>query len=121
MKLTLDKDSVIADQTLAKAREGKLGRSPKEIGEAVLRGDVRIQDIEGAERSNIVWIQDYATQVGQGPLELRKKEMLGRSDRALLLIRKIWERELQALEQGKPLKQWQRTERLAGLHSRAND
>ena len=97
-----------------KAREGKLGRSPKEIGEAVLRGDLRIQDIEGPERSNIVWIQDYATQVGQGPLELRKKEMLGRSDRALILIRKIWERELQALEAGKPLKQWQRTERLAG-------
>jgi hypothetical protein len=47
--------------------------------------------------------------------------MLGRSDRALILIRKIWERELQALEQGKPLKQWQRTERLAALHSRAND
>lgn len=59
-----------------KAREGKLGRSPKEIGEAVLRGDVRIQDIAGPERSNIVWIQDYATQVGQGPLELRKKKRL---------------------------------------------
>ena len=56
-----------------KARDGKLGRSPKEIGEAVLRGDLRIQDIEGPERSNIVWIQDYATQVGQGPLELQKK------------------------------------------------
>jgi 5,5'-dehydrodivanillate O-demethylase len=104
-----------------KARTGQLGRSPKELGEAVLRGEVRIQDIEGAERSNIVWIQDYATQVGQGPLELRKKEWLGRSDRALILIRKIWERELQALEDGRPLKQWVRSERLAGLHSRAND
>ena len=104
-----------------KRANGKLGRSPKEIGEAVLRGDLRIQDIEGPERSNIVWIQDYATQVGQGPLDLRKKETLGRSDRALILIRKIWERELQNLEAGKPLKQWQRTERLAGLHSRAND
>ena len=81
-----------------KARTGKLGRSPTEIGEAVLRGDIRIQDIEGPERANIVWIQDYATQVGQGPLELRKKEWLGRSDRALILIRKIWERELQALD-----------------------
>ena len=104
-----------------KARTGKLGRSPREIGEAVLRGDIRIQDIEGPERSNIVWIQDYATQVGQGPLELRKKEWLGRSDRALILIRKIWERELQALEDGKPLKEWVRTEQLAGLNSRAND
>jgi 5,5'-dehydrodivanillate O-demethylase len=104
-----------------KARTGKLGRPPSEIGEAVLRGEVRIQDIEGPERSNIVWIQDYATQVGQGPLELRKNEWLGRSDRALILIRKIWERELQALEEGEPLKQWVRSERLAGLHSRAND
>ena len=86
-----------------------------------MRGDLRIQDIDGPERSNIVWIQDYATQVGQGPLELRKKEMLGRSDRALILIRKIWERELQTLEAGNPLKQWQRTERLARSHSSAND
>jgi 5,5'-dehydrodivanillate O-demethylase len=104
-----------------KARTGQLGRSPKEIGEAVLRGELRIQDIEGPERANIVWIQDYATQVGQGPLELRKQEWLGRSDRALILIRKIWERELQALQDGKPLKQWVLTERLAGLSSQAND
>jgi len=39
----------------------------------------------------------------------------------LILIRKIWERELQALEDGKPLKEWVRTEQLAGLNSRAND
>jgi 5,5'-dehydrodivanillate O-demethylase oxygenase subunit len=104
-----------------KARTGQLGRSPTEIGEAVLRGEMRIQDIEGPERSNIVWIQDYATQVGQGPVELRKLEWLGRSDRALILIRKIWERELQALEDGLPLKQWVRSQRLAGMYSRAND
>ena len=87
----------------------------------MLRGDLRIQDIDGPERSNIVWIQDYATQVGQGPLELRKKEWLGRSDRALILIRKIWERELQALADGKPLKQWVRSEHLAALATSAND
>jgi hypothetical protein len=39
----------------------------------------------------------------------------------LILIRKIWERELQALEEGKPLKQWVRSEQLAALHSSAND
>jgi 5,5'-dehydrodivanillate O-demethylase len=104
-----------------KARIGKLGRPPAELGEAVLRGDVRIQDIKGDERANIIWIQDYATQVGQGPIELRKQEMLGRSDRALILIRKIWERELQALAEGKPLKQWQRSERLAAMHTTANN
>jgi 5,5'-dehydrodivanillate O-demethylase oxygenase subunit len=103
-----------------KARTGKLGRPPSEIGQAVLRGELRIQDIDGPERANIVWIQDYATQVGQGPLELRKIEWLGRSDRALILIRKIWERELQALEDGKPMKQWFRSERLASIVTQAN-
>ena len=104
-----------------KARTGKLGRPPSELGEAVLRGEIRIQDIDGDERANIIWIQDYATQVGQGPVELRKHETLGRSDRALILIRKIWERELQALSEDKPLKEWVRSERLAAMHTRAND
>ena len=49
------------------------------------------------------------------------EDRLGRSDRALILIRKIWERELQALQDGNPLKEWKRTEALAGLSSRAND
>ena len=105
-----------------KARTGKLGRSPTEIGEAVLRGDLRIQDIEGPERANIVWIQDYATQVGQGPLELRKQEWLGRSDRALILIRKIWERELQAHRRRQAAQAMGAcTEELAALSSSAND
>jgi len=39
----------------------------------------------------------------------------------LIMIRKIWERELQALADGKPLKQWKRTEALTALSSRAND
>jgi hypothetical protein len=82
------------------ARTGKLGRSPNELGAAVLRGEIRIQDLEGDDRANIVWVQDYAVQVGQGPIELRKKENLGRSDTALILQRKIWVRELQALADG---------------------
>ena len=99
------------------ARTGKLGRSVKEIAEAVLRGDIRIQDIEGDERANMVWIQDYAVQAGQGPIENRKTETLGVSDRPLILQRKIWVRELQALADGKPVTQWVRSERLAELRS----
>lgn len=56
-------------------------------------------------------------QVGQGPTELRKKENLGRSDMPLLLQRKIWVRELQALADGAPLTAWHRSERLAQLIS----
>lgn len=73
------------------------------------------------ERANIVWIQDYAVQVGLGPIKNRTNEWLGRSDTALILQRKIWERELRALAENEPLKQWIRTERLAAIRTSAND
>ena len=94
-----------------------MGRSPNELGAAVLRGEIRIEDLAGDDRANIVWVQDYAVQVGQGPIELRKKENLGRSDTALILQRKIWTRELQALADGAPLTPWHRAPRLTELIS----
>lgn len=102
------------------ARTGKLGRPPSELGEAVLRGEIRIQDLEGDDKANIVWIQDYAVQVGQGPYQLRKKENLGRSDAPLILQRKIWLRELQALADGKPLTRWNRSDGLQQLISHSH-
>jgi 5,5'-dehydrodivanillate O-demethylase oxygenase subunit len=99
------------------ARTGKLGRSPNELGAAVLRGEIRIQDLAGDDKANIVWVQDYAVQVGQGPIALRKKENLGRSDAPLILQRKIWIRELQALADNNPLTPWHRPERLIHLIS----
>lgn len=94
------------------ARTGKIGRSYIELGEAVLRGDIRIQDIEGDDTANMIWIQDYVTQVGQGPLSERKSERLIRSDVGVLLYRKIWEREVTAFNQGMPTKRWNRSERI---------
>lgn len=113
------KDGIEGDAVKARhsARTGKLGRSPNEIGAAVLRGEIRIQDIEGDDRANMVWIQDYAVQVGQGPIEMRRNENLGRSDMPLILQRKVWIRELQALADGKPVKSWNRSERLAEMRS----
>ncbi|MEO6162559.1 MAG: hypothetical protein ABIP88_00330 [Candidatus Binatia bacterium] len=99
------------------ARTGELGRSPNELRAAVLRGEIRIQDLAGDDKANIVWIQDYAVQVGQGPYVLRKKENLGRSDMPLILQRKLWIRELQALADGAPLTQWQRSEKIRQLIS----
>ena len=99
------------------ARTGKLGRSPNELGAAVLRGEIRIQDLAGDDKANIVLVQDFAVQVGQGPIALRKKENLGRSDAPLILQRKIWIRELQALADNKPLTPWHRSKRLIHLIS----
>jgi hypothetical protein len=92
------------------ARSGKLGRSYIELAEAVLRGDLRIQDIEGDDKANLIWIQDYVTQVGQGKFADRKSERLIRSDAGVVLQRKLWEREVAANAEGRPVKQWMRTE-----------
>jgi len=94
------------------ARSGRLGRSYIELAEAVLRGELRIQDIDGDDRANLIWIQDYVTQVGQGRFADRKRERLIRSDAGVLLHRKLWEREVMAHAEGKLLKQWVRTERI---------
>jgi 5,5'-dehydrodivanillate O-demethylase len=48
-------------------------------------------------------------QVGQGPIADRPNEHLGRTDVGLMLFREIWQRELKALAEGRPIKQWART------------
>ena len=47
-------------------------------------------------------------QVGQGRLANRQQERLGRSDVGVILLRRLWQRELRALAEGQPLKQWTR-------------
>ena len=85
-----------------------------ELAKAVLRGEIRIPDIE--DKSNIHWIQDYVIQVGQSSLEQRR-ECLGDTDEIIILQRKLWERELKALAEGRPLKQWGRSPKLAEMRS----
>jgi 5,5'-dehydrodivanillate O-demethylase len=83
----------------------------EELAQRVLRGEITIHDIQ--DHPALVNIQDTVAQVGQGLIPDRARERLGRSDVAILLIRKIWRRELQALAEGRPLKQWARPEQLA--------
>jgi 5,5'-dehydrodivanillate O-demethylase oxygenase subunit len=84
--------------------------SAHELAAAVLAGKVRIQDIE--DRPDIVNIQDHVAQEGQGAIADREHERLGRSDVAVILLRKIWERELRALAEGQAVKKWTRAEQL---------
>jgi 5,5'-dehydrodivanillate O-demethylase len=51
-------------------------------------------------------VEDYTVQVGQGAIAPRAQERLGRLDQGLVILRLLWERELMALQQGRPLKQW---------------
>jgi 5,5'-dehydrodivanillate O-demethylase len=79
-----------------------------QMGDAVLSGKLSFQDLDQffKDKISLVHTQDYVAQVGQGPVADRAQEHLGRSDVGVILFRKIWERELRALAEGRPLKKW---------------
>jgi 5,5'-dehydrodivanillate O-demethylase oxygenase subunit len=72
---------------------------------AVLDGRLRLDDID-PNRTDHVLIEDEVAQTGQGAIVNRSREHLGRGDIGIVLLRKLWERELRALAEGRPLKQW---------------
>lgn len=84
--------------------------SISKIGNAILAGEMRLEDVK--DRTHIEFIQDYIAQVGQGPISTRDHEILGKSDAAVTLWRRIWRRELAALKEGRPVKQWRLTEKI---------
>lgn len=90
------------------AQAAKDRMSVTELGEAALSGRIRFQDMERhmCDQIALVHAQDYVAQVGQGPSANRSKEHLGRSDAGVILFRKIWERELRALKEGRRLNKW---------------
>jgi len=88
----------------------------QDLAEAVLRGELRVRDMpRDLSMYKMFWIEDYVVQVGQGPIADRPSEHLGRVDRGTILLRKLWRRELEALAEGGPLKQWQSVAGLADM------
>jgi 5,5'-dehydrodivanillate O-demethylase oxygenase subunit len=80
---------------------------PLEIAEAILAGKMRIEDVDPTlSFYKQFWIEDYVTQVGQGPIADRAHEHLWRNDAKPMLKRALWQRELRALAEGRPLKEW---------------
>ena len=63
--------------------------------------------------SNLINLQDYVAQRGQGIIADRDHERLGRADLAVFMLRKLWAGELKALAAGRPLKQWRLPEEIA--------
>ncbi len=98
-----------ADRDAYLERRQRYWRQQQEAGSAlalaeeVMAGWVRFADIDHPDR---VRVQDFAVQVGQGKIADRSNERLGRSDTAIILWRKMIERELRAAEEGRPLKEW---------------
>lgn len=79
-----------------------------ELAQAVIRGELSVRDKAVLGRPDYLEIQDHVAQQGQGVFADRSRERLGRTDMLVILLRKIWAREMKALAEGKPLKQWHR-------------
>lgn len=76
-------------------------RSVDEIVRAVISGRERWEDIE--DRPDQVLIEDGIVLLGQGVLPDRSLNRLGSSDAAIILLRKLYARELAAIEANLPL------------------
>jgi 5,5'-dehydrodivanillate O-demethylase len=79
-----------------------------DLAEKILAGEMTPEDIPdeiGAYTS--FSIEDYVTQVGQGPIAGRSLEHLGGTDVKVTLLRRLWLREVSALMEGRPLTEWQ--------------
>jgi 5,5'-dehydrodivanillate O-demethylase len=95
----------------ARRARAATGPSISTLAQAVLRGEISADDLR--EHPNVlVPVQDEIAQVGQGVIADRQHERLGRSDALVILLRKLWARELRALAEGRPLQRWTRPEAL---------
>lgn len=77
----------------------------RELAKKILAGKLRLKDVD-PETTEIVLLQDDLAQCGQRPIPDHSAEWLGQSDNPLRLIRRLWEREVRALAEGRPLKKW---------------
>ena len=64
--------------------------------------------------------QDYVAMMGQGAIVDRSQELLGKSDAGIMLLRKIFWRELEALRSGRPTKAWRRLEHAEEMPSQGD-
>jgi 5,5'-dehydrodivanillate O-demethylase oxygenase subunit len=100
------------------ARKIKPSREPDppaiKLSEDILAGRLRIQDVDPSY-SGLFVVEDNVALAAQGRITDRSRDWLGQSDKGVILLRRIWERELKALAEGRPLKAWRRPKERMGL------
>lgn len=75
----------------------------QQVVDDIWSGKLPFQDVR---HPDLAVVQDIAVQAGQGRIENREDEVLGRSDAAIIMWRKILRRELGLIAQGQPHKRW---------------
>ena len=88
-------------------RRSEIDLAHQHLCDDVLNGRVALADVD-RRRVDLVRLQDDIAQVGQGRIGEPVSERLGRADVGVIAIRKLWAREMEALAQGRPLREWRR-------------
>jgi 5,5'-dehydrodivanillate O-demethylase oxygenase subunit len=89
-------------------RRATIDVAHQDVCDRILLGETALSDVDPA-RVDLVRLQDDIAQVGQGRIADRNSERLGRGDVGVIAIRKLWHRELTALERSAPRNAWHRT------------
>ena len=90
-------------------RRSEIDIAHQDVAEDILYGRMSIRDVDPV-RVDLVQLQDDVAQIGQGRIIDRSHERLGRGDVGVVAIRRLWSREITAMLEGRPLKQWDLTE-----------
>jgi 5,5'-dehydrodivanillate O-demethylase oxygenase subunit len=90
-------------------RRSQIDLAHQDVAEEIVNGRINIRDVDPA-RVDMVQLEDDVAQIGQGRIVDRGQERLGRGDVGVVAIRRLWIREVTAMLEGRPLKQWHKTE-----------
>jgi 5,5'-dehydrodivanillate O-demethylase oxygenase subunit len=78
-----------------------------DVAEKILTGDMMIEDIPAELTGYTSFaIEDYVTQVGQGPIEGRGRDHLGQTDFNVNLVRRLWLQDVSAVLEGRSPTPW---------------
>jgi 5,5'-dehydrodivanillate O-demethylase len=89
-----------------RAREGAM-EDPMAIAARVMRCELTLDEVD-QNHPMLPVIQDTVSLAGQGVIADRSMEHLGQSDKAVAILRRIWAREMRVIQDGQPLKIWNR-------------
>ena len=76
-----------------------------EIMKKIYSGELHVDEVDES-RPDIVGIQDTVTMEMQRPISEREPDRLGRSDAAVIVLRKMYMREVRKMLNGEPIKPW---------------
>jgi 5,5'-dehydrodivanillate O-demethylase len=98
-------DAIEKEKAKLAQRQGKPQLNGFQLAKEVLAGRLRPEDVDPTT-TEMVYFEDHIALLAQGVIADRENEFLGASDTPIVLLRNLWEREMRALAEGRPLKQW---------------